>query len=81
MIREKYSVIIMMIALSLGQVALAQKVEHVKRFEPVSKLQNQKGETPAGVENQTTVQVDSIPETPPVPQDGSIPSITIRIGK
>ena len=69
MIREKYSVIIMMIALSLGQVALAQKVEHVKRFEPVSKLQNQKGETPAGVENQTTVQVDSIPETPPVPQD------------
>lgn len=69
MIREKYSVIIMMIALSLGQVALAQKVEHVKRFEPVSKLQNQKEETPAGVENQTTVQVDSIPETPPVPQD------------
>lgn len=69
MIREKYSVIIMMIALSLGQVALAQKVEHVKRFEPVSKLQNQKGETPAGVENQTIVQVDSIPETPPVPQD------------
>lgn len=69
MIREKYSVIIMMIALSLRQVALAQKVEHVKRFEPVSKLQNQKGETPAGVENQTTVQVDSIPETPPVPQD------------
>lgn len=69
MIREKYSVIIMMIALSMGQVALAQKVEHVKRFEPVSKLQNQKGETPAGVENQTTVQVDSIPETPPVPQD------------
>lgn len=69
MIREKYSVIIMMIALSLGQVALAQKVEHVKRFEPVSKLQNQKGETPDGVENQTTVQVDSIPETPPVPQD------------
>ena len=69
MIREKYSVIIMMIALSLGQVALAQKVEHVKRFEPVSKLQNQKGETPAEVENQTTVQVDSIPETPPVPQD------------
>ena len=69
MIREKYSVIIMMIALSLGQVALAQKVEHVKRFEPVSKLQNQKGETPAGVENQTAVQVDSIPETPPVPQD------------
>jgi len=55
MIREKYSVIIMMIALSLGQVALAQKVEHVKRFEPVSKLQNQKEETPAGVENQTTV--------------------------
>ena len=69
MIREKYSVIIMMIALSLGQVALAQKVEHVKSFEPVSKLQNQKEETPAGVENQTTVQVDSIPETPPVPQD------------
>ena len=69
MIREKYSVIIMMIALSLGQVALAQKVEHVKRFEPVSKLQNQKEETPAGVENQTAVQVDSIPETPPVPQD------------
>lgn len=69
MIREKYSVIIMMIALSMGQVALAQKVEHVKRFEPVSKLQNQTGETPAGVENQTTVQVDSIPETPPVPQD------------
>lgn len=69
MIREKYSVIIMMIALSMGQVALAQKVEHVKRFEPVSKLQNQKGETPAGVENQTAVQVDSIPETPPVPQD------------
>ena len=69
MIREKYSVIIMMIALSMGQVALAQKVEHVKRFEPVSKLQNQKGETPAEVENQTTVQVDSIPETPPVPQD------------
>ena len=69
MIREKYSVIIMMIALSMGQVALAQKVEHVKRFEPVSKLQNQKEETPAGVENQTTVQVDSIPETPPVPQD------------
>lgn len=69
MIREKYSVIIMMIALSMGQVALAQKVEHVKRFEPVSKLQNQKGETPDGVENQTTVQVDSIPETPPVPQD------------
>lgn len=69
MIREKYSVIIMMIALSMGQVALAQKVEHVKRFEPVSKLQNQEEETPAGVENQTTVQVDSIPETPPVPQD------------
>lgn len=69
MIREKFSVIIMMIALSMGQVALAQKVEHVKRFEPVSKLQNQEEETPAGVENQTTVQVDSIPETPPVPQD------------
>ena len=69
MIREKYSVIIMMIALSLGQVALAQKVENAKRFVPVSKLQNQMDEASAGVENQAAVQVDSIPETPPVPQD------------
>lgn len=81
MIREKYSVIIMMIALSMGQVALAQKVEHVKRFEPVSKLQNQKEETLPEWRIRQLCKWTVSQKRLLYRKTGSIPSITIKIGK
>ena len=66
MMRNKYSVIIMMIALFGGQTALAQKAGRVKK----QKTKVQTEEVKAVVqEEQPAVPEKVIPETPPVPQD------------
>ena len=66
MMRKKYSVIIMMIALFGGQTALAQKAGRVKK----QKTKVQTEEVKAVVqEEQPAVPEKVIPETPPVPQD------------
>ena len=58
MMRNKYSVIIMMIALFGGKTALAQEKKPVVQ-----------GNQPVVQENQPAVQEKIVPETPPVPQD------------
>lgn len=64
MMRKKYSVIIMMIALFGGQTALAQKAGRVK------KQKKQTEEVKAVVQEvQPVVPEKVVPETPPVPQD------------
>ena len=66
MMRKKYSVIIMMIALFGGQTVLAQKAGRVKK----QKTKAQTEVVTAVVqEEQPAVPVKVIPETPPVPQD------------
>lgn len=66
MMRKKYSVIIMMIALFGGQTALAQKVGRIKK----QKTKAQTEEVKAVVqEEQPVVPEEVVPETPLVPQD------------
>lgn len=64
MMRKKYSVIIVMIALFGGQTALAQKVGRVKK----SKTQTEEVK-PVVQEVQPVAQENIIPAAPPVPQD------------
>ncbi len=65
MMRNKYSVILTMIALFGGQVALAQNVERVKK----PKTQSEEVKTVVVEEQPVVVQDEVVPETPPVPQD------------
>ena len=66
MMRKKYSVIIVMIALFGGQTVLAQKVGRVKKQKSKTQMEEVK---PVVQEVQPVVPEEVVPETPPVPQD------------